>query len=277
PRHDGRQDRPLLARAAAARGGRTRGCRGRDRGAPRRGRALARHPVPDARRPAGSLRRPRAHRQERERRPARGQAEPARRVRARHRTLAPCCRRIRGSRARRARRARPAARARDLGSPRELRGRDPPRARPRGASHPHRRAARPARARAVPRRRSGDGAARMKRRSPLELYTDTARRAAAPVIRSYSTSFGLATRMFPARCRTDLGTIYALVRVADEIVDGTAGEAGLDATTQRRALDELEAETERSVASGFSANLVVHAFAEVARRARIEPELTRDF
>jgi phytoene/squalene synthetase len=117
----------------------------------------------------------------------------------------------------------------------------------------------------------------MKRRSPLELYTDTARRAAAPVIRSYSTSFGLATRMFPARCRTDIGTIYALVRVADEIVDGTAGEAGLDAPTQRRALDELEAETERAVASGFSANLVVHAFAEVARRARIEPELTRDF
>jgi phytoene/squalene synthetase len=117
----------------------------------------------------------------------------------------------------------------------------------------------------------------MKRRSPLELYTDTARRAAAPVIRSYSTSFGLATRMFPARCRTDIGTIYALVRVADEIVDGTAGEAGLDAPTQRRALDELETETERAVASGFSANLVVHAFAEVARRARIEPELTRDF
>jgi phytoene/squalene synthetase len=117
----------------------------------------------------------------------------------------------------------------------------------------------------------------MKPRSSLGLYTDTARRSAAPVIRSYSTSFGLATRMFPARCRTDIGTIYALVRVADEIVDGTAGEAGLDAAAQRRALDEFEAETERAVASGFSANLVVHAFAEVARRVGIEPQLTRDF
>ena len=116
----------------------------------------------------------------------------------------------------------------------------------------------------------------MKPRSSLGLYTDTARRSAAPVIRSYSTSFGLATRMFPARCRTDIGTIYALVRVADEIVDGTAGEAGLDAAAQRRALDEFEAETERAVASGFSANLVVHAFAEVARRVGIEPQLTRD-
>lgn len=117
----------------------------------------------------------------------------------------------------------------------------------------------------------------MTRATPLRLYSETARAAAAPVIRAYSTSFGLATRLFPARCRTDIGTIYALVRIADEIVDGTAAEAGLDADAQRAVLDELEAETERAIASGFSANLVVHAFAEVARRARIEPELTRAF
>lgn len=117
----------------------------------------------------------------------------------------------------------------------------------------------------------------MSRQTSLGLYTATARRAAAPVIRNYSTSFGLATRMFPARHRADIGAIYALVRVADEIVDGTAAEAGLDAAAQRRALDELEADTERAVASGFSANLVVHAFADVARRAGMEPELTRDF
>lgn len=117
----------------------------------------------------------------------------------------------------------------------------------------------------------------MRPHSPLGLYTATARRSAAPVIRSYSTSFGLATRMFPARCRVDIGTIYALVRVADEIVDGTAREAGLDAAEQRRALDDLEAETARAVASGFSANLVVHAFAELARRVGLEAELTRDF
>jgi phytoene synthase len=113
--------------------------------------------------------------------------------------------------------------------------------------------------------------------TPLGRFTETARRSAAPVIRSYSTSFGLATRMFPRRCRDDIATIYALVRIADEIVDGTAAEAGLDAAAQRRVLDELEAETERAVANGFCANLVVHAFADVARRARMEAELTRDF
>src|SRR5690606_13607339 len=53
--------------------------------------------------------------------------------------------------------------------------------------------------------------------------------------------------------------------------------AGLDASAQRRALDAFEAEVERALASGFSANLVVHAFAEVARRSAMEPELMRDF
>ena len=117
----------------------------------------------------------------------------------------------------------------------------------------------------------------MTQHTSLALYTQAARLSAAPVIRAYSTSFGRATRMFPPRCRDDIATIYALVRVADEIVDGTAAEAGLDAGQQRRVLDELEAETERAIASGFSANLIVHAFAEVARRAHIEPELTRAF
>jgi phytoene/squalene synthetase len=117
----------------------------------------------------------------------------------------------------------------------------------------------------------------MRRRTTLELYDTTARLSAAPVIRSYSTSFGLATRLFPVRCRADIAAIYALVRIADEIVDGTAAAAGLDARAQRRVLDELEAETESAVASGFSANLIVHAFAAVARRAGIELELTRAF
>lgn len=115
------------------------------------------------------------------------------------------------------------------------------------------------------------------RPTSLALYEATARRAAAPVIRAYSTSFGLAARLFPARSRTDISTIYALVRIADEIVDGTAAEAGLDATEQRRLLDELEAETGFAVTAGFSANLVVHAFASVARRTGIESELTHAF
>lgn len=112
----------------------------------------------------------------------------------------------------------------------------------------------------------------MTREQGLELYTSTATAAAAPVIRRYSNSFRLATSLFPARSRADIRSIYALVRVADEIVDGTAAQAGLDLADQRARLDELETETHRAIASGFSANLVVHAFAVVARRASIPAE-----
>lgn len=117
----------------------------------------------------------------------------------------------------------------------------------------------------------------MSRQTGLALYDGTARVAAAPVIRRYSTSFRLATSLFPRRCRAAIASIYALVRIADEIVDGTAAEAGLDRAARAAVLDELERETERAVATGFSANLVVHAFAAVAREAAIEPALTRAF
>src|SRR5690606_3714005 len=139
-------------------------------------------------------------------------------------------------------------------------------------AHRDRRAA--ARARRNPRvgGRPRGGATRMTREQGLELYTSTATAAAAPVIRRYSNSFRLATSLFPARSRADIRSIYALVRVADEIVDGPAAQAGLDLADQRARLDELETETHRAIASGFSANLVVHAFAVVARRASIPAE-----
>lgn len=117
----------------------------------------------------------------------------------------------------------------------------------------------------------------MSREQGLGLYRRTAEASAAPVIRRYSNSFRLATSLFPRRTRPAIGAIYALVRIADEIVDGTAAEAGLDPAEQRARLDELEAETARAIATGFSANLVVHAFADVARGCDIPSEPIRAF
>ena len=111
----------------------------------------------------------------------------------------------------------------------------------------------------------------------LALYTNTARKAAATVIDSYSTSFGMASRLLPRRMRGDITTVYALVRVADEIVDGPGAESGMDQPSCRQVLDSLEREVERALESGFSADLVVHAFAETARRVGIGTELTRPF
>lgn len=76
--------------------------------------------------------------------------------------------------------------------------------------------------------------------SPAALYTRTAHAAAAQVIRRYSTSFSWACRTLPRQARQDVATIYAMVRVADEVVDGVAVAAGLDEAGVRAALDDYE-------------------------------------
>lgn len=109
------------------------------------------------------------------------------------------------------------------------------------------------------------------------LYDAVAEQTAGIIIHRYSTSFGLASRLLAKSVRRDVANIYALVRLADEIVDGVASDAGADAVETRRLLDDLETETERAMASGYSTNLIVHAFALSARRTGIEPVLTRPF
>jgi len=111
----------------------------------------------------------------------------------------------------------------------------------------------------------------------LPLYDRVAEETASIVIRRYSTSFGLASRLLGDGVRQHVENIYALVRVADEIVDGPATEAGLDAVRAARVLNELEQETERAMTEGFSANLVVHAFALTARDVNFGSELTAPF
>ncbi len=111
----------------------------------------------------------------------------------------------------------------------------------------------------------------------LALYARTAQHAAAAVIAAYSTSFGIATSLLGPRVRPHVRNIYALVRIADEIVDGSAAEAGLSAEAQRAVLDDLEAETLTAITRGYSSNLIVHAFAATARECAIEEDLIRPF
>lgn len=114
-------------------------------------------------------------------------------------------------------------------------------------------------------------------RDALADYTNAAFKSSAVVLRAYSTSFGLASRLFEGAVRRQVESVYALVRVADEIVDGVTSAAGLEPGETRRQLDEFERETEHAMAVGYSTNLVVHAFADTARRTGIGTDLTRPF
>jgi phytoene/squalene synthetase len=114
--------------------------------------------------------------------------------------------------------------------------------------------------------------------SSIELYTLAAERSSNAVIDSYSTSFGVATKLLAPEIRQHVRNIYALVRVADEIVDGAAAEARVQGGNVEPsfALDQLEADIYKTLRSRFSTNLVVHAFAKTANetgfaRGIIEP------
>jgi phytoene/squalene synthetase len=109
------------------------------------------------------------------------------------------------------------------------------------------------------------------------LYDQVAMETASVVIRRYSTSFGLASRLLAPAVRQDIENIYALVRLADEVVDGVAASAELSAAEITERLDALERETCSALLCGYSTNLVVHAFVLTARRTGFGDELTTPF
>ncbi|NDE89499.1 MAG: phytoene/squalene synthase family protein, partial [Micrococcales bacterium] len=113
----------------------------------------------------------------------------------------------------------------------------------------------------------------------LERYSKAAITSSAEVIRSYSTSFGLATKLLAQPVRMHVQNIYALVRVADEIVDGAAaGALGRNSEFALSSeLEKLEQETYKAMQSGFSSNLVVHAFALTARETKIDRKIVEPF
>ena len=110
-----------------------------------------------------------------------------------------------------------------------------------------------------------------------ELYSFAAKRTSVVFIDAYSTSFGLATRLLNARKRQHIRNIYALVRLADEVVDGVAAAAGLPISEIDKRLLELESETYRAIKSGFSVNPVVHSFAATVRETEIGKEVIEPF
>lgn len=109
------------------------------------------------------------------------------------------------------------------------------------------------------------------RKTTEDRYTAMADRAAADVIAHYSTSFTLASRLLTPAVRRDVCNLYAVVRVADEIVDGAAASAGEDAAGVRELLDAYAAAVTRAAERPFHTDPVLHAWAGTARRCGLDP------
>src|SRR5690625_7543451 len=61
------------------------------------------------------------------------------------------------------------------------------------------------------------------------------------------------------------------------MVDGAASGAGISAADQLRALDQFETASRTALRTGFSSDLVIHAFAHTARWAGITADLVTPF
>lgn len=109
----------------------------------------------------------------------------------------------------------------------------------------------------------------------LGRYDRMADRAAAGVISTYSTSFGLSTNLLAPGMRRDIRNLYAMVRIADEIVDGTAAVAGVAGVGPL--LDAYEAQVRSAPLTRFHTDPVLHAYANSARRCHFKDEHVEAF
>lgn len=105
----------------------------------------------------------------------------------------------------------------------------------------------------------------------MELYTATCYELSERLIKRYSTSFSLSSRLFDTSIRPHIYAIYGLVRLADEIVDTYKGRGAANQ------LDELYQETTRALDTRYSVNPIVHAFANTANRFGIDNALVAPF
>ncbi len=115
----------------------------------------------------------------------------------------------------------------------------------------------------------------LNRRPARTLYDAVSEGSAAMVIKGYSSSFGLASLLLGEPVRTQVRNIYALVRVADEIVDNPDPALGVE--PRARMLAWLHEDVRHALENGYSGNLVVHAFARTAVGCGITDELVEPF
>lgn len=100
--------------------------------------------------------------------------------------------------------------------------------------------------------------------SSIEIYNQESYQLAWSLTRRYSTSFSMGIRLFDRALQPHIAAIYAVVRVADEIVDSWHE---LD---QARELDGFETAVYAALDDQFSANPILQAFQFTAHQYQID-------
>lgn len=105
----------------------------------------------------------------------------------------------------------------------------------------------------------------------MDLYTKIAYDNSRHLTLSYSTSFGISSRFFGKEVKSHIYAIYALVRIADEIVDTYKGECAAEL------LDALEQSVYDTLNLQYSTNPVIHAYSLTAVRYGITKRIIAPF
>ncbi|WP_312097312.1 phytoene/squalene synthase family protein [Corynebacterium dentalis] len=111
----------------------------------------------------------------------------------------------------------------------------------------------------------------------LARFERMSQRVSSWVIRSYSSSFSLASGLLDARTKRDIHHLYAVVRIADEIVDGAARQAGLASKEIADLLDDYEQQVLDAPHRAFHTDPILHAYGETARACGFNAEHIRAF
>ena len=105
----------------------------------------------------------------------------------------------------------------------------------------------------------------------MELYLNTSYELSKKLTNNYSTSFSISSRLFSDDIRQYIYAIYAMVRIADEIVDTFETE------DSGKRLKEFKADVYRAMAERYSPNPILHAFADTAKKFAITNQLIDPF
>lgn len=104
-----------------------------------------------------------------------------------------------------------------------------------------------------------------------QLFDQTGFACSKVVTKKYSTSFSLAVNMLSPKIREDIYSIYAFVRVADEIVDSFHGY------DKNKLINQFEADYYTALEAGISLNPILNSFQQTVKKCNITDDLVQAF